>query len=90
MFNFIDKLFSREEQQPNTFSTKYEKYLFEKHGKSDLFNKNVSLLIVSDTHDTLNENLFRNYLKDKNYDVCIMLGYHYNRDIEIIVKNIDK
>lgn len=90
MLNFIDKLFSREEQQPDIFSTKYEEYLFKKYGKSDVFNKNVSLLIISDTHGTLNENSFRNYLKNKYYDVCIMLGDHYNRDIEIIVRNIDK
>ena len=90
MLNFIDKLFSREEQQPDIFSTKYEEYLFKKYGKSVVFNKNVSLLIISDTHGTLNENSFRNYLKNKYYDVCIMLGDHYNRDIEIIVRNIDK
>ena len=90
MFNLISKLFSREEQQPDIFSAKYEEYLLKKYGKSDEFNGNVSLLIISDTHGTLDEESFINYLKDKNYDVCIMLGDHYNRDIEIIVRNIDK
>lgn len=90
MFNLISKLFSREEQPPDIFSAKYEEYLLKKYGKSDEFNGNVSLLIISDTHGTLDEESFINYLKDKNYDVCIMLGDLYNRDIEIIVRNIDK
>lgn len=90
MFNLISKLFSREEQPPDIFSAKYEEYLLKKYGKSDEFNGNVSLLIISDTHGTLDEESFINHLKDKNYDVCIMLGDYYNRDIEIIVRNIDK
>ena len=90
MFNLISRLFSREEQQPDIFSTKYEEYLVKKYGKSDEFNGNVSLLIISDIHGTLDEKWFINYLKDKNYDVYIMLGDHYNHDIEIIVRNVDK
>lgn len=49
------------------------------------------MLIISDIHSTtLDEESFINYLKDKKYDICIMLGNHYNHDIEIIVRNIDK
>ena len=77
---------SKEEQQLDIFSAKYEEYLLKKYGKSDEWNGNVSLLIVSDTHGTLDEESFINYLKDKNYDGCIMLGDHYNRDIEIIIR----
>ena len=90
MFNWISKLLSKEEQQPDIFSAKYEEYLLKKYGKSDEWNGIVSLLIVSDTHGTLDEESFINDLKDKNYDGCIMLGDHYNRDIEIIIRNIDK
>ena len=49
MFDFINKLFNKEEKQPNIFSPKYEEYLLKKYGRSDTFNKNISLLIISDT-----------------------------------------
>lgn len=90
MLRFINKLFNNEEKQPDIFSPKYEEYLLRKHGKSDLISGNISLLIISDTHGTLDENKFCDYIKNKKYDACIMLGDHYNRDIEIIVRNIEK
>ena len=90
MFNLINKLFNKEEKQPNIFSPRYEEYLLKKYGKIDNINNNVSLLIISDTHGTLVEDEFSSYIKNKNYDACIMLGDHYNRDIEIIIRNIDK
>lgn len=90
MFGFINKLFNKEAKQPNIFSPKYEEYLLKKYGRSDTFNKNISLLIISDTHGTLDEDNFINYIKSIKYDACIMLGDHYNRDIEIIIRNVDK
>lgn len=90
MFNLINKLFNKEEKQPDMFSSRYEDYLLKKYGKSDEINGNVSLLIISDTHGTLDENSVSNYIRNKKYDACIMLGDHYNRDIEIIIRNIDK
>ena len=53
-------------------------------------NKKVKLLIIADTHGTLNENEFREFISNNYYDFCIMIGDHYNRDIEIILKYIDK
>lgn len=38
MFNWISKLLSKEEQQPDIFSAKYEEYLLKKYGKSDEWN----------------------------------------------------
>ena len=90
MLSFINKLFEKKEKQPNMFSPRYEEYLLKKYGKSDEINNSVSLLIISDTHGTLSEDDFSSYIKNKNYDACIMLGDHYNRDIEIIIRNIDK
>lgn len=90
MFDLINKIFKREEKQPDIFSAQYEEFLLKKYGKSDEVNGSVSLLIISDTHGTLDEESFSAYLKDKNYDACIMLGDHYDRDIEIIIRNIDK
>lgn len=80
----------KKDKQPNIFSSHYEEYLLKQSGKSDNIDNSISLLIISDTHGTLNEETFFEYLKNKNYDACIMLGDHYNRYIEVIVRNIDK
>lgn len=90
MFNSIfSKLFDKN-KEPDMFSPKYENYLMKKYGNCDSIQDSISLLIIADTHGTLDETEFRDYLKDKTYDVCIMLGDHFNRDIDIILRNVDK
>lgn len=85
----FENLFNKN-KQPDIFSPNYEKYLAKTYGNCDILKNNISLLIIADTHGTLDEENFKVYLKDKKYDVCIMVGDHYNRDIDIIVKYIDK
>jgi len=91
MFKLFNKLFSNHSNSiPNAFSPKYEEYLLKQYGNADKINNSISLLVIADTHGTLDEDKFRQYLENKQYDVCIMLGDHYNRDVDIILKYVDK
>jgi predicted phosphodiesterase len=91
MLKFIKKFFSKKEQEIVDYkSPKYEEALLTKYGKADKINNKISLLIIADTHSTLNEEEFFNYINEKKYDVCLLLGDHSSRDIEIILKHIDK
>ena len=55
-----------------------------------MINNSISLLVIADTHGTLDEDEFKQYISNKQYDICIMLGDHYNRDIDIILRYVDK
>lgn len=68
----------------------YEVTLNKKFGKCDSIRKSIKLLIIADTHGTLNENEFVQFLNNKYYDLCVMLGDHFNRDIDIVIRNVDK
>lgn len=89
MLNLLKRFFSKEEI-PNYLSPKYEEALFKKYGRATKVDKTISLLIIADTHGTLNEEHFYEYLKNKDYDICILVGDHTSRDIEIILNYIDK
>lgn len=68
------------------------KLLLKVFGKVD--NKKINelnLIIITDTHNTLNENKLLSVINlHPNYDLCILLGDHNNNDIDIILKYIDK
>lgn len=89
MLNLLKRFFSKEEI-PNYLSPKYEEILFKKYGKATKVDKKISLLVIADTHGTLNEEHFYEYLKNKDYDICILVGDHTSRDIEIILNYIAK
>lgn len=91
MFKLFKKLFSNDSNSvPDIFSPKYEEYLLKQYGNSDKINNSITLLVIADTHGTLDEDEFRQYMANKQYDICIMLGDHYNRDIDIILRCVDK
>ena len=91
MFNLFKKLFSNYSNGiPDIFSPKYEEYLLKQYGNSDKINNSITLLVIADTHGTLDEDEFKQYISNKQYDICIMLGDHYNRDIDIILRYVDK
>lgn len=91
MLKLFNKLFSKHSNSiPDVFSPKYEEYLLKQYGNADKINNSISLLVIADTHGTLDEDKFRQYLENKQYDVCIMLGDHYNRDVDIILRYVDK
>ena len=89
MLNLLKRFFSKEEI-PNYLSPKYEEALFKKYERATKVDKKISLLVIADTHGTLNEEHFYEYLKNKDYDICILVGDHTSRDIEIILNYIDK
>ena len=91
MFKLFKKIFSNYSNSiPDIFSQKYEEYLLKQYGNADKINNSISLLVIADTHGTLDEDKFKQYLENKQYDICIMLGDHYNRDIDIILRYVDK
>lgn len=53
-------------------------------------NKSISLLVIADTHGTLNEEYFSSYINNTKYDICILVGDHTGRDIEILLRYVDK
>lgn len=82
-FNDIDEL--------NMYKDNYEEKLSKRYGDCGEINKDIKLLIIADTHGTLNEEKFSSFMKDNNeYDACILLGDHYDRDISIILNYVDK
>lgn len=91
MFKSLKKLVSNYSNNvPDIFSPKYEEYLLKQYGNSDKINNSIILLVIVDTHGTLDEDKFKQYLENKQYDICIMLDDHYNRDIDIILRYVDK
>lgn len=90
MFNLFKKIFSNQNNIPNYYSHKYKEYLLKQYGNADKINNNITLLLIADTHGTLDEDSFRQYISNQQYDICIMLGDHYDRDINIILKYVDK
>ncbi len=74
------------------YSSDYEKNLYRKYGKCSKINGDIALLVISDTHGSLSsrEEEFKEFLADKEYDLCILLGDHLNRDIDVILKYVDR
>lgn len=70
------------------FNKDYEKTLLKKFGKNkDTLSKNISLLIITDTHNCLHydeESLEK--IRSANYDVCLLLGDVTPGDIHEILK----
>ena len=91
MFKLFKQLFSNHSNSIHyLFSPKYEEQLLKQYGSADKMNNSIFLLVIADTHGTLDEDEFKKYIANKQYDICIMLGDHYNRDIDIILRYIDK
>ena len=67
----------------------YEKQLHKKYRRANKFKRNITILFISDTHNSLygKEEEFTTICK-QHYDICILLGDHSNSDIEIILKYV--
>lgn len=80
------KLYSFEEKYANQ-----EDKLLNMCGKVNEYNKNIKMIVISDTHNSLIEEEFKKFMYEHNdYDVCLLLGDHNFNDITIILKYIDK
>ena len=81
----------KEDDKFNMYNKNYEHKLYKKYGKCRKINSAIKLLVIADTHGTLNELEFKEFVNSLGeFDVCIMLGDHYDRDINIILNYIDK
>ena len=59
--------------------------------RSDSFNKTIKMILISDTHGSLNLEEFRKFVNvHSNYDACILLGDHSSNDIEKILSCTNK
>lgn len=87
----FDKLRTLFQEELNMYNRNYEEKLLKKYGIANNINNDIKLLIIADTHGTLNEEKFSSFMNDVlEYDACIMVGDHYDKDINIILKYIDK
>ena len=68
-----------------------EPILYKLYGNSRMLNNNISILVISDTHNTLNEEDFKRFISlNNNYDICLLLGDFGYRDLPIILNYIPK
>lgn len=93
--DILDKLLKKNnkvnlEKNIDMYGTEYENYLFNQNGFVNKTNgKKISLLIIADTHGALKEDELKECVDKHYYDACIMLGDHYDKDIQIIINTID-
>ena len=76
-----------------SFEKKYanqEETLLKICGQARKINGTIKLLILSDTHNTLNEEKFKLFVSNhSDYDACLLLGDFGNRDLPIILKYVN-
>ena len=91
---YYNQIIQENQKQLYSFDSKYanqEKILFKMYGKADSLNKKIRLIVISDTHNCLDENDFTSFLeKYGEFDACLLLGDHNSNDLTIILKYIDK
>ena len=89
---YLNIILNLKGKTPYCFQDQYigqEKTLHKMYGDANSINGHIKLLLISDTHSSLNEEKFKHYiLEHSNYDACILLGDHSPRDIELILKYI--
>lgn len=69
--------------QRNYFVSEQE--LYKRNGDCNSFIGEVKLLIITDTHGELMEDVLSEYVQRiGTYDACILLGDHYDGDINIV------
>ena len=92
--NYFELITEENNGNPYSFDKRYmnqETKLLKIYGSSNTYNKKIKMIVISDTHNCLNENEFKCFMEQhKEYDVCILLGDHSSYDISKILKYIDK
>ncbi|MBE5738329.1 MAG: hypothetical protein E7354_01165 [Clostridiales bacterium] len=69
----------------------YEEELFAQYGNCKQLDKHITILVFSDTHNSLtNENTNLDNIKELDYDVCLLLGDHSLEDIQTILTIVPK
>lgn len=93
-YNYLVEESKQDKLKIYGFNDKYanqEERLLEMFGSCYQFNKSIKMILISDTHNSLNEEDFKQFIEAHNdYDICILFGDHNSYDIEKILKYIDK
>ncbi len=93
-YNYLIEQLKQDKLNPYGFNEKYanqEERLFKIFGNCDKFTKSIKMILISDTHNSLNIDDFEQFINaHKDYDVCILLGDHSSYDIKKILNYIDK
>lgn len=91
---YYDYLMKSNDTNNYSFEKKYanqEEILFKICGQARNMNGHIRLLVLADTHNTLDEEVFKSFvLNHNNYDVCLLLGDFGYRDLPIILKYVEK
>lgn len=92
--DYYNELLNTPDINKYSFESKYayqEEKLLEMFGNArELYNK-IRIIVITDTHNTLNEEEFKNFILNCNeYDVCLLLGDFSSNDLSIILKYINK
>lgn len=68
-----------------------EERLLKLFGHCDQLNKHIRMILISDTHGSLNEEEFSSFVqKHPNYDVCLLIGDHSGTDVHKVLEYIPK
>ena len=93
-YNFLIKETKKDKQLIYGRNPKFENQenkLLDLFGHCDVWNKNIKMVIITDTHGCLKEDKFKEFISQiKAYDVCLLLGDHSVGDINLILKYIAK
>ena len=93
-YNYLIEESKQDKLNTYGFNEKYanqEERLLKIFGNCDNFDKTIKMILISDTHNCLNIEEFRQFVDNhKDYDVCILLGDHNSYDIEKVLNCIDK
>ena len=91
--DYFNLLVEEDSKNLYAFSLKYmnqEEKLLKMYGKAFSYNKKIRMIVISDTHNCLKEEEFREFvLHHTTYDLCLLLGAHSPNDILIILKYIE-
>ena len=92
--DYYNKLLSIKDDNRYSFEKKYanqENILLKIYGNSRRLENKIKIIVITDTHNTLKEDEFRNFiLNSGDYDVCLLLGDFGSNDLPIILRYIDR
>jgi len=94
----LDDYYNRLMQLPDlnsfSFESKYanqEEELFKICGQARSMEGSIRIIVLTDTHNTLNEEEFKDFVMEhSDYEVCLLLGDFGYQDLLIILKYVDK
>ena len=91
---FYNNIINTNDENRFSFEKKYanqENELLKIYGNARTLYKKIRIIVITDTHNTLNEEDIKIFLSNHcEYDLCLLLGDFGSNDLPIILKYIDK